>query len=56
MKDRIIFDLDGTLAASKMPLDVEMAELLNLLITIVKVAVISDGVWPRFEKQSGGPA
>ncbi|MEO8268201.1 MAG: HAD-IIB family hydrolase, partial [Aureliella sp.] len=40
-----------TLAKSKSPLDAEMAELLTSLLAIVKVAVISGGAWPQFEKQ-----
>ncbi|PAW95342.1 HAD family hydrolase [Mucilaginibacter sp. MD40] len=51
MKKLIIFDLDGTLAKSKAPLDTEMAELLTRLLTTAKVAVISGGDWPQFEKQ-----
>jgi phosphomannomutase len=51
MKQLIIFDLDGTLAESKLPLDAEMATLLTRLLEIVKVAVISGGAWPQFEKQ-----
>ncbi len=51
MKKLIVFDLDGTLAQSKAPLDVEMAALLNTLLGIVNVAVISGGDWPQFEKQ-----
>ncbi len=51
MKKLIVFDLDGTLAESKSPLDAEMAELLSALLGIVKVAVISGGNWPQFEKQ-----
>lgn len=51
MKKLIVFDLDGTLAESKSPLDGEMAELLKILLGIVKVAVISGGNWPQFEKQ-----
>ncbi|MCR4298646.1 MAG: HAD-IIB family hydrolase, partial [Gallionella sp.] len=51
MKKLIIFDLDGTLAESKSPLDAEMATLLSALLGIVKVAVISGGNWPQFEKQ-----
>lgn len=51
MKNLIIFDLDGTLAESKSSLDSEMAGLLGRLLTIVKVAVISGGNWPQFEKQ-----
>jgi len=51
MKKLIVFDLDGTLAESKSSLDCEMSELLHHLLSIVKVAVISGGDWPQFEKQ-----
>jgi HAD superfamily hydrolase (TIGR01484 family) len=51
MKKLIVFDLDGTLAESKSSLDTEMAALLSALLGIVKVAVISGGNWPQFEKQ-----
>ena len=51
MKKLIVFDLDGTLAESKASLDAEMATLLSTLLGIVKVAVISGGNWPQFEKQ-----
>jgi hypothetical protein len=51
MKNLIVFDLDGTLAESKSPLDAEMATLLGVLLGILKVAVISGGNWPQFEKQ-----
>lgn len=51
MKRLIVFDLDGTLAESKSSLDAEMAGLLHDLLGIVKVAVISGGDWPQFEKQ-----
>jgi hypothetical protein len=51
MKKLIVFDLDGTLAESKSALDEEMAALLNNLLGIMKVAVISGGNWPQFEKQ-----
>lgn len=51
MKKLIVFDLDGTLAISKSALDTEMAGLLATLLKIVKVAVISGGNWPQFEKQ-----
>jgi phosphomannomutase len=51
MKQLIVFDLDGTLAESKSALDDEMAVLLSHLLSVVKVAVISGGDWPQFEKQ-----
>jgi phosphomannomutase len=51
VKKLIVFDLDGTLAGSKSPLDSEMSGLLHDLLLIVKVAVISGGDWPQFEKQ-----
>jgi phosphomannomutase len=51
MKKLVVFDLDGTLAESKASLDAEMAILLGSLFEIVKVAVISGGDWPQFEKQ-----
>ena len=51
MKRLIVFDLDGTLAESKSPLDAEMAELMTSLLRIVKVAVISGCAWPQFQKQ-----
>jgi len=51
MKRLIVFDLDGTLAESKSSLDPEMSGLLHDLLGIVKVAVISGGNWPQFEKQ-----
>ena len=46
-----MFDLDGTLAESKSALDAEMAGLLAGLLAVAKVAVISGGDWPQFEKQ-----
>ena len=51
MKDLIVFDLDGTLTASKSPLDAETAALLARLLDIVKVAVISGGAWTQFQTQ-----
>ena len=51
MKKLIVFDLDGTLAPSKSALGPDMAALLHNLLGIVKVAVISGGNWPQFEKQ-----
>jgi hypothetical protein len=51
MKKLVIFDLDGTLAESKSPIDAEMQVLLQKLLGIMKVAVISGGDWPQFKKQ-----
>ena len=51
MKKLIVFDLDGTLAESKSAMDDEMVSLLNSLLAFVKVAVISGGDWPQFQKQ-----
>jgi HAD superfamily hydrolase (TIGR01484 family) len=51
VKKLIVFDLDGTLADSKSAVDPEMSGLLHDLLGIVKVAVISGGGWPQFEKQ-----
>jgi len=50
-KDLIIFDLDGTLAESKQPVDEDMAILLLKLLGKKKVAVISGGSFPQFQKQ-----
>lgn len=47
----IIFDLDGTLSESKMPMDAEMAELFTKLLRRKKVAVTSGGGWRQFETQ-----
>jgi phosphomannomutase len=51
MKKLIVFDLDGTLAPSKSPIDAEMAASINKLLGIVKVAIISGGKWEQFRKQ-----
>jgi phosphoserine phosphatase len=51
MKKLIVFDLDGTLAASKSSLDAEMLSLLHELLGVLKVAVISGGAWLQFERQ-----
>lgn len=51
MKQLIAFDLDGTLAESKQPLDSAMGEALADLLDVVDVAVISGGDWPQFERQ-----
>ncbi len=53
IKDKkiIAFDLDGTLAESKQPLDKEMAILLKELLKHKKVIVISGGSFSQFKKQ-----
>lgn len=51
MKKLAIFDLDGTLAESKAPLDKDVGEWLGKLLDVCRVAVISGGAWPQFEKQ-----
>lgn len=51
MKELIAFDLDGTLAESKQPLDDAMGEALAKLLEVAHVAVISGGDWPQFDKQ-----
>jgi phosphomannomutase len=51
MKKLVVFDLDGTLAESKSPIDAEMARLLDRLLGLVKVAVISGGEWQQLEQQ-----
>lgn len=51
MKQLVAFDLDGTLALSKQPLEPDMGEALADLLQVAEVAVISGGDWPQFEKQ-----
>lgn len=51
MKKLIVFDLDGTLAPSKSHISEEISTLLGTLLRVSKVAVISGGNWPQFEKQ-----
>src|ERR1700749_3163224 len=47
----VAFDLDGTLAESKQPLEPSMGEALADLLDVAHVAVISGGDWPQFLKQ-----
>ena len=51
MKKLVAFDLDGTLALSKQPIQPDMAGLLGRLLGVAAVAVISGGDWPQFETQ-----
>jgi HAD superfamily hydrolase (TIGR01484 family) len=50
MKKLFIFDLDNTLTESKSALSAEMADLLKRLLAHTKVAIISGGDYPQFEK------
>ncbi len=50
-KKLVAFDLDGTLTESKMPMDAEMADLLDQLLHHVMVAIISGGAYMQFERQ-----
>ncbi|WP_375397845.1 HAD-IIB family hydrolase [uncultured Sphingomonas sp.] len=47
----VAFDLDGTLALSKQPLDDDMVERIADLLDVAMIDVISGGDWPQFEKQ-----
>ncbi len=47
----IAFDLDGTLAESKSPIDPETADLLAKLLGVVSVAIISGAALHQFEEQ-----
>ena len=51
MKRLVAFDLDGTLAPSKQPIDAERAAIMARLLAVAMVAVISGGDWPQFQKQ-----
>ncbi|MGZ3754568.1 MAG: HAD-IIB family hydrolase [Mucilaginibacter sp.] len=51
MKKLIVFDLDGTLAESKAAIDPDMVTVLTALLDVAKVAIISGGDWPQFQKQ-----
>ena len=50
-KKLIVFDLDGTLTATKAPIDREMAGLLARLLAVRKVAVIGGGKYALFRDQ-----
>jgi len=54
-KKMIVFDLDGTLTASKAPLGRSAALLLHALLEKKKVAVISGGTFLRFRTQIISP-
>jgi hypothetical protein len=50
-KELVVFDLDGTLAPSKQPMEPDMAIFMDKLLSRIKVAVISGGGFPQFETQ-----
>jgi HAD superfamily hydrolase (TIGR01484 family) len=50
-KELFVFDLDGTLARSKTPMDAEMVDLFSALLQKRRVAVIGGGWMPVFEMQ-----
>jgi HAD superfamily hydrolase (TIGR01484 family) len=50
-KRLIVFDLDGTLAPTKAPMDVEMSKLIARLLSQKKVAVIGGGKYAVFQVQ-----
>jgi HAD superfamily hydrolase (TIGR01484 family) len=50
-KDLIVFDLDGTLARTKAPMDAEMTQLMKDLLAAKKVAVIGGGKYELFQQQ-----
>ncbi|KAF2208902.1 hypothetical protein CERZMDRAFT_114242 [Cercospora zeae-maydis SCOH1-5] len=47
----VAFDLDGTLAISKQPIQESMAQALSALLRVSHVAIISGGDWPQFSTQ-----
>jgi phosphomannomutase len=50
-KELVVFDLDGTLAPSKSPMDDEMVGLFTALLAQKKVAVIGGGKYQLFQEQ-----
>lgn len=50
-KDLIVFDLDGTLAETKAPMDAEMSTLVEELLKVKKVAIIGGGKYDLFKHQ-----
>lgn len=50
-KHVMAFDLDGTLAESKSPMDSEMAEIFAKILSRMKIAIISGGAYEQFERQ-----
>ena len=54
-KQLIVFDMDGTLAPSKTPMDREMCGLVEKLLQIKRVAVIGGGKYGLFKQQVLAP-
>ncbi|MDE1874709.1 MAG: HAD-IIB family hydrolase [Patescibacteria group bacterium] len=52
MKSAYIFDLDGTLAESKQPMDDEMAGIVSQLLSRSKVAIISGGSYDQMYRSA----
>lgn len=50
-KQLVVFDLDGTLAESKLPIDADMSALLVRLLAVRPVAVIGGGSYQKFQDQ-----
>jgi phosphomannomutase len=50
-KKAIVFDLDGTIATSKLPITAEMAGLIERLLDHYQVCIISGEKFEQFEKQ-----
>lgn len=51
MKRLVAFDLDGTLTASKQPLQSWMGDAIAALLAVIDVAIISGADWSRFGVQ-----
>lgn len=47
----IVCDLDGTLAPSKFPIEDSMVEVLDQVLKVSRLAVISGGAYPQYQKQ-----
>ena len=54
-KDLIVFDLDGTLALTKAPMDAEMRDLMIELLKAKHVAVVGGGKYDLFKEQLLAP-
>lgn len=50
-KKLVVFDLDGTLALTKAPMDAEMTDLMTQLLAQKQVAVIGGGKYELFQEQ-----